>query len=100
MLRPDMMGIMVASKAIRRLPIRGRGRVGAYLHQHIRTPEEASWSIQMRGGYKVHVPAASRQSWTAAFTGAYDLEVIKYLKRFINPGSNVLDIGASLGFYT
>jgi FkbM family methyltransferase len=100
MLRLDMAGIRLASKAIRCLPIRGRGRVGGYLHQHISTPKNAFFSVRMQGGYRMQVPAAPRQSWIAAFTGAYDGEVISFLERYIDPKSNVLDIGASLGFYT
>jgi len=46
------------------------------------------------------VPANSAQSWRAAFTGSYDDEEIAFLVPYIAPGSLVLDVGASLGFYT
>lgn len=45
-------------------------------------------------------PASSAQTWRAAFTGSYDDEMIDLLIPMIEPGSLVLDIGASLGFYT
>ena len=46
------------------------------------------------------VPSTSGQSWRAAFTGSYDDEVIELLVPYIKPESFVLDVGASLGFYT
>jgi FkbM family methyltransferase len=46
------------------------------------------------------VPANSAQSWRAAFTGSYDDEEIGLLTQYVEPGSFVLDVGASLGFYT
>lgn len=46
------------------------------------------------------VPGNSAQSWRAAFTGSYDDEHVELLLPLIEPGSWVLDIGASLGFYT
>jgi len=46
------------------------------------------------------VPGNSAQSWQAAFTGEYDDETIDLLVPFIEPDSLILDIGASLGFYT
>lgn len=46
------------------------------------------------------VPSSSGQSWRAAFTGSYDDEVIDLLMPYIKPESFILDVGASLGFYT
>lgn len=54
----------------------------------------------MRKGHRMAVPANSAQSWRAAFTGSYDDEEIELLIPHIEPASLVLDIGASLGFYT
>lgn len=48
----------------------------------------------------MEVPAGSAQSWTAAFSGSYDDEEMDLLFGHIAEGSFVLDIGASLGFYT
>lgn len=46
------------------------------------------------------VPANSAQSWKAAFTGSYDDEEIELLATYVQSGSFVIDVGASLGFYT
>jgi len=54
----------------------------------------------MRRGHRMTVPASSAQSWQAAFTGCYDDAEIGLLVPHIAPASLVLDIGASLGFYT
>jgi FkbM family methyltransferase len=54
----------------------------------------------MRRGHRMEVPANSAQSWRAAFTGSYDDAELDLLVPFVRQGSLVLDIGASLGFYT
>ena len=54
----------------------------------------------MRRGHRMVVPVNSAQSWIAAFTGSYDDEEIDLLIPYIQESSLVLDIGASLGFYT
>ncbi len=59
-----------------------------------------SWTIRMRSGHRMAVPVNSAQSWRAAFTGCYDDEEVQLLVPHVMPGSLVLDIGASLGFYT
>lgn len=46
------------------------------------------------------VPVSSAQSWQVAFTASYDDAEIDLLIPHIRPDSLVLDIGASLGFYT
>ena len=48
----------------------------------------------------MEVPANSAQSWMAAFTGSYDDAELDLLLSHVRPGSFVLDVGASLGFYT
>jgi FkbM family methyltransferase len=62
----------------------------------------AQWNfdVPLSMGHRMLAPANSMQSWRAAFTGQYDDEVIRFLTAYINPGGLVLDIGASLGFYT
>jgi|GEM_PF-2989742 len=46
------------------------------------------------------VPIGTAQTWRAAFTGRYDDEEIDLLLAYFEPGTYILDIGASLGFYT
>lgn len=92
--------IDAAARVSRSLPpLRGRGRVAqALLH---RMPVmQGSWTIRMRGGHRMAVPVNSAQSWRAAFTGCYDDEEMQLLTPHVMPDSLVLDIGASLGFYT
>lgn len=54
----------------------------------------------MHLGHRMEVPAGSAQAWNAAFSGSYDDEEIDLLSHHIAGGSFVLDVGASLGFYT
>lgn len=89
-----------AAQLSRRLaPLRGRGRLALLLHKRLAIRSKP-WSFQMRRGHQMTVPGNSAQSWRAAFTGSYDDEHIELLLPLIEPGSWVLDIGASLGFYT
>jgi FkbM family methyltransferase len=45
-------------------------------------------------------PMGSAQSWSAAFTGSYDDEVIELLRSYVAEGDLIVDVGACLGFYT
>ena len=82
-----------------RLPIRGRERLADKLFSRTSTGDDW-WSVRIGQGLRVRLPASSRQSWVAAFTGAYDEKQIELLASHVRPGSVVLDIGASLGLYT
>lgn len=89
----------------RSLPaVRGRGSIGRVMHRRAvsrgRVRHGEVWAIPMAGGHSMHVPATSSQAWQAGFTGRYDDPQIAMLCRFIRPSSLVVDVGASLGFYT
>jgi len=56
--------------------------------------------IQMRRGHQMIVPRSAFQGWEAAFTGAYDDGELDLIRPYIASGSTVVDIGASLGFWT
>ncbi|MGI8984555.1 MAG: FkbM family methyltransferase [Acidimicrobiales bacterium] len=58
------------------------------------------WSFTMRGGQRMTAPATSIQTWSAAFTGAYDDECLTLFERIVEAGTYVLDVGACFGFYT
>lgn len=96
---PDLLINAAASLSRRLPPIRGRARIALILQDRI-TPRASSWTVQMSRGHTMDVPKNSAQSWRAAFTGTYDDAEIELLIPYIEPGSLVLDVGASLGFYT
>lgn len=54
----------------------------------------------MRAGYRMTLPVGSLQSWSAAFTGEYADAATRFLRPYIQRGTLVLDIGASLGLFT
>jgi FkbM family methyltransferase len=94
---PDALDVVAA--AVRALPpVRGRGRLGHVLFE--RSSRRGTWHVRMHGGYQVVIPRASRQGWAAAFTGRYDEEKLAVARDHVTPGSTVLDVGASLGFWT
>lgn len=54
----------------------------------------------MRAGYELTGAVTSSQMWTAAFTGEYAEPAVAALAPFVRPDTCVLDIGASMGFFT
>jgi Met-10+ like-protein len=89
-----------AAGVVRALPpVRGRGVIAQYVCG-FPIAREGEWSIPMEQGHVLNVPRSSFQTWMAAFTGRYEEEELKLIRRFIAPGSLVLDIGACFGFYT
>jgi FkbM family methyltransferase len=94
---PDALDVVAAT--VRSLPeLRGKGRLAQLLFA--RTKHVGSWDVPMHGGYRMVVPRASRQGWAAAFTGRYDEDKFDVALRHVVPDTTVLDIGASLGFWT
>ncbi len=79
--------------------LRGRGRVAQWLFR-FGGRSAGTWSIPMRRGHRMAVPRSSAESWSAAFTGHYDDELVDFGARFVAAGSLVLDVGASFGFWT
>lgn len=90
----DRIAAVVAS-----LPdLRGRGWLA---HRWARSgPHDGDWTIRMRRGHRMVVPRSALQSWEAAFTGEYDDRELDLVRPHIAPGSTVLDVGASVGFWT
>jgi FkbM family methyltransferase len=94
---PDALDVVAAS--VRTLPaLRGKGRLAQLLFD--RGPRSGSWDVPMHGGYRMVVPRASRQGWAAAFTGRYDEDKFRLALDHVVPETTVLDVGASLGFWT
>ena len=58
------------------------------------------WSGALRDGTVLQLPLQSDMTWQIAIDGKYDGHVIDALRRFIQPDSIVLDVGASLGIWT
>lgn len=84
---------------VSRLPIRGREWLADRLFARSTVAHEW-WIVDVGQGLRLRLPASSRQSWMAAFTGAYDRQQVALLAAYLRPGSIGLDIGASLGLYT
>jgi FkbM family methyltransferase len=82
-----------------RLPVRGREWLAGKLFARDHARDEW-WQVDVGGGLRLHLPASSRQSWVAAFTGTYDRDEVALLASHLRPGTVALDIGASLGLYT
>jgi FkbM family methyltransferase len=83
-------------------PLRGKGALARSLMTRAERRGElrGSWSFAMKDGSRVELPRASRMTWAAAFNGLYDPGAVSYVERFVEPGTIVLDVGASLGLWT
>ncbi|MEX2586901.1 MAG: FkbM family methyltransferase [Actinomycetota bacterium] len=84
-------------------PVRGRARAGMWMYQRLGSAAAAApapVTVHMRRGHRMRVPVSSRQTWRALASGRYDDHEIELLAPLVKPGCMVLDIGASLGFYT
>lgn len=83
----------------RRVPnFRGKGKLAHKVADWCAASGE--WDIRMRGDHRVVLPRSSRQSWFVAITGTYDEQLVRLALDHVQPGSTVLDIGASLGLWT
>lgn len=89
----------IVAAALRRGHWRGRARLGMELGRRCPPAACQTFDIPMARGHRMVVPASSVQSWRAAFSGQYDDEIVQWLSAYVHPGTFVLDIGASLGFY-
>jgi FkbM family methyltransferase len=96
-----------SEKALARLsrtlpPVRGKGEVARRLMASAeqRGDLQGSWSLRMKDGSRFELPRRSRMTWAAAFDGLYDPAAVTHMQRFVEPGTVVLDIGASLGLWT
>lgn len=85
---------------LQRVPLRGRGRLAHVLHRRFGARSNFVLDVTMRNGECLALPMNSSQAWRVALTGRYDDEVLELLCRHIEPGSLVVDVGASLGLYT
>jgi FkbM family methyltransferase len=84
----------------RRLPnFRGKTAL-AHRLRHVYPAKGEAFRITLRTGERLLVPADSVMGWQAAFTGAWDAELIAHASRYIRPGTVALDIGAAIGLWT
>ncbi|HEX3512132.1 MAG TPA: FkbM family methyltransferase [Solirubrobacteraceae bacterium] len=83
-------------------PLRGKGEIARRLMASAeqRGDLQGSWSLRMKDGSRLELPRRSRMTWAAAFDGLYDPAAVAHMQRFVEPGTVVLDIGASLGLWT
>ena len=65
-----------------------------------RGPLDGGWRLRLWDGSVVCLPRGSRMTWSVAATGHWDRHVIEMLTHYIEPGTLVLDVGASLGLWT
>ncbi len=92
------------SRMMRRLPpVRGRVNAAWWLGRHVpdrRKHPSGRWRMTMAEGAVLELPQNSSMTWEVAFSGQYDAPYLELARRYITPGSLVLDVGASLGLWT
>ncbi len=93
----------VVAAAYRRLPpVRGSGRplrrINSYFLENSTAPPIVT--THMRMGHDMIVDLRSRTEFRSYYTGDYDSKRIRMLCQFIPAGTDVLDVGANIGFWT
>lgn len=95
---------LLAGCISRSLPsIRGKARIGDYLYRLIVkgwNNDDYLVKIKMWDGSFMNLDLRSRIEQWAFWTGRYDYDIITCLSACLEPGSNVLDVGANVGFYS
>ncbi len=92
------------SRVMRRLPhLRGKVNAAWWLGRHVagrRGYLPGGWRMTMAEGTVIELPQDSSMTWEVAFSGQYDTPYVEVARRYVTPGSLVLDVGASLGLWT
>lgn len=84
-------------------PVRGKQALGRRLMGRAERRGalgDDPWAVRLKDGTQLELPRKSRMSWSVAFAGDYDRALVTHTSRFIEPGTIVLDVGASLGLWT
>jgi FkbM family methyltransferase len=83
-------------------PVRGKGRLALYLMRRAEAAgrRDGLWRGKLRDGTELELPCRSLQTWRVAFEGDYDQVLVQHLLPFVESGTILLDVGASLGLWT
>lgn len=88
---------------LRRMPD-CRGKVSVALGwkrvRERRGPLDGEWRIHLSDGSVVCLPRGSQMTWAVAATGHWDRHVLDFVTPYIDEGTVVLDVGASLGLWS
>ncbi len=91
---------MFALNAIRKilepLPIRGKGRLGDFLLQHVSEDEVECRPVS---GVRVFLRPSQRIE-RLMWAGAYERKLVRLFKNVLKPGMTALDLGANIGYFS
>ncbi len=95
------MGAVVAKGAD---PVHAGGMTATAIPEtpYSRIHTDESWSLRLKGGERLVVPATLRNFSTYAFLETEDWfeAEVDFVRALLAPGSRAIDVGANLGFYT
>ncbi len=82
--------------------VRGKATVGWRIMDRLerRGRLTGQWSVSLRDGTRYVLPRQSLMAWILAFHGSYDVPARELVSSYIERGTLVLDVGASLGLWT
>lgn len=91
-------GVNVLGALLRPMKIRGKGRIAHFVATHLaRYCQEAT--VNIAPGFWLQVPLEDRIG-RLMWVGAYEPELRKLLKNFLQPGMVFLDVGAHIGYFS
>src|SRR5258708_32353999 len=86
----------ILQRTIEPLPIRGKVRLAEAIFRHVRSRELECHPLP---GITVSLRTNQRiERWMWA--GAYELELIRLMKRTLKSGMTVIDVGANIGYFS
>jgi FkbM family methyltransferase len=89
-----MVVLDLLQRALERLPIRGKPRLAEKVLRHSGTRELQCHPLK---GLDIHLQRSQRIE-RLMWAGAYEREVVAFLKKQIQPNMTVLDVGANIGY--
>jgi FkbM family methyltransferase len=84
----------VVQHVLEPLPVRGKGRLAEQILRHVKTEALtchplASLEVRLRRSQRIE-----RLMWV----GAYERQILSFLKRTVKPSMTILDVGANIGY--
>src|ERR1700736_3663742 len=100
-MRVDVLERMAVGACAITPSFRGKTIVGWRLMQRAQRKgtQTGGWPLTLRDGLRLDIPRATRMTWQVAVERSYDAHYINALNQYIEPGTAVLDVEASVGLW-
>lgn len=89
-----MAALDIVQRTLESLPIRGKGRLAERI---LRRSKSETLTCHPLRDVEVHLRRSQRIE-RLMWAGAYERELVAFLKKIVKPGTTVLDVGANVGY--